>query len=110
MRESCVELGYRLYGCQIGSCVTKIGRRRDSSYVTKKKLYRQTFYVGDRTKQAVSPSYSRTVARECIYMHIKCTVGRMMANPNDLYSVDELKDVCREAERWAIYRVVWLTK
>ena len=36
------------------------------------------------------------------YMHIKCTVGRMMANPNDLYSVDELKDVCREAERWAI--------
>ena len=26
------------------------------------------------------------------YMHIKCTVGRMMANPNDLYSVDELDD------------------
>ena len=25
-----------------------------------------------------------------------------MVNPNDLYSVDELKDVCREAERWAI--------
>ena len=44
------------------------------------------------------------------YMHIKCTVGRMMANPNDLYSADELKGVCREAERWAIYRVVWLTK
>ena len=29
-----------------------------------------------------------------IYMHIKWTVGRMMANLNDLYSVDELVDVC----------------
>ena len=28
------------------------------------------------------------------YMHTKCTVGHMMANPNDLYSVDELVDVC----------------
>ena len=27
-------------------------------------------------------------------------------NLNDFYSVDELKDVCKEAERWAIYRVV----
>ena len=33
-----------------------------------------------------------------------------MANPNDLYSVDELEDVCREAGRWTIYRVVWLTE
>ena len=34
---------------------------------------------------------------ECIvvsaYIHIKCIVGRMMANLNDLYSVDELKDL-----------------
>ena len=37
----------------------------------------------------VSPSYSPTVARECL--HIKCTVGLYDGNPNDLYSVDELK-------------------
>ena len=37
----------------------------------------------------VSPSYSPTVARECL--HMKCTVGLYDGNPNDLYSVDELK-------------------
>ena len=30
------------------------------------------------------PSYSPTVARECL--HIKCTVGLYDGNPNDLYS------------------------
>ena len=44
----------------------------------------------DRTKHTVSPSYSPTVARECL--HIKCTVGLYDGNPNDLHSVDELKD------------------
>ena len=38
---------------------------------------------------AVSPSYRPTVDRECL--HIKCTIGLYDVNPNDFYSVDELK-------------------
>ena len=45
----------------------------------------------DRTKHTVSHAYSPTVARECL--HIKCTVGLYAGNPNDLYSIDELKDL-----------------
>ena len=39
-------------------------------------------YFVDRTKHKVSPSYSPTVARECL--HIKCTVGLHDVNPNAL--------------------------
>ena len=49
----------------------------------------------------VSPAYSPTVTPKC--PHVKCTVGRMQVNLNALYPVDQLKDVCREAEWWAIY-------
>ena len=44
-----------------------------------------TFYQ----MHTVFPSYSPTVARECL--HIKCTIGLYEGNPNDLDSVDELK-------------------
>ena len=47
------------------------------------------------------PSYSPTVARECL--HIKCTVGLYDGNPNDLYT--ELEGVPNMSERGALYRV-----
>ena len=47
-------------------------------------------FLDRSTKHTVSPAYSPTVAREC--PHMKCTVGPYAGNPNDLYSVDELKD------------------
>ena len=55
----------------------------------------------------VSPSYSPTVAHECL--HIKCTVGLYDGNPNDLYSVDELKYfVDRTAASILLRAVKWL--
>ena len=63
-----------------------------------------------RQMHTVSPSYSPTVARECL--HIKCTVGLYDGNPNDLYSVDELKyfvdrtaaSILLRAVKWAANR------